>query len=844
MKRLATAAALAWLVLSASCPPARAAQEGEGAKEESFAEALAGTETLSGLLSLHLDRAKGRLLLELPAEAREGGVIAELLYIEGLATGLGSNPVGLDRGQLGPTRVVRLRTMGGRLLIEEENLGYRALTASEDERRSARESFATSVLWAGRILARADDGRAVVDFTPFVVRDAHDVVARLKSAGQGPFTLDPERSVLDADAVLVFPDNVELEALLTYAGSEPGSEVRATAPTGSAVSLVQHHSLVRLPEPGYRTRDLDPRMGSFGIHFLDYAAALDAPLDRRWIARHRLEKTDPGAAVSTVTEPIVYYVDRGAPEEVRAALIEGASWWAEAFEAAGFRDAFRVELLPAGAHPLDVRYNVIQWVHRATRGWSYGGGIVDPRTGEVVKGHVTLGSLRVRQDRRIFEGLLGADGSGSGAPDDPVVLSLARIRQLSAHEVGHTLGFTHNFAASTYGRGSVMDYPAPWVLPAVDGGLDVSRAYATGVGEWDILATRWAYGEPPSGQGEAEYLDGIVREGLSRGLVFLTDEDARPAGAADPRASLWDNGEDPVAQLELDLEVRRRALAAFGPHNVPAGDPLATLDEVLATVYFRHRYQLEAAQKVIGGLRYGYALRGDDQGPVEILDGVRQRRALEVILGLLAPAELDLPDELIGWLHPRPSGWGPTPEQIRGGAAPAFDPLGAARTAADLVISGLLVPERALRLVDQHRRDPSLPGLTEVLDALRARAFPTAGEPDARSAELARAVREVAMARLVALAESPSAAPAVRARAADALLRIRGWATSVGVSLDREEAAHRRWLDAEIERHLQRRRDASPPPDAPEAPPGQPIGAGQASDIFDLAGCSFASGAD
>ncbi len=846
MHRLAIAhlATILLVGLVVGTPAPVRSSEGDAAEAPSFDAALEGTEALSGLLTLHLDRKKGRVLLELPAATGDSGEIARLLYVEGLVSGLGSNPVGLDRGQLGDSRLVRLRRLGGRLLVEQENTRFRALTDREDERRAARESFATSVLWAGKILAEAEDGRALVEITPFVVRDAHDIPARLEAAEQGSFSLDPERSVLQAEGCKVFPDNVELEAVLTYAGSKPGSEVRGTAPEPSAITLVQHHSLVRLPDPGYRPRELDPHMASFGIAFQDYAAPLDAPLARRWISRHRLDKVDPGAEHSAVVEPIVYYVDRGAPEEVRQALIDGASWWAEAFAAAGYEDAYRVELLPEGADPLDVRYNVIQWVHRETRGWSYGGGVIDPRTGEIIKGHVILGSLRVRQDRRIFEGLLGADGSGSGSPDDPVRLSLARIRQLAAHEVGHTLGFAHNFAASVYGRESVMDYPAPWVLPADDGGLDVSSAYDVGMGEWDLLSVRWAYGEPAAGTPEQEYLQALVQEGLDRGLVYLTDEDARPAGAADPRASLWDNGSDPVDQLELDLEVRRRALAAFGPGNVPAGEALSMLDEVLATVYFRHRYQLEAAQKVVGGLRYAYAVRGDGQGPVEMLDAGRQRRAVRVILSLLEPEELDIPEDVLGWLHPRPFGRSTNREQIRGGAKPAFDALGAARTAADLAVGGLLVPERALRLVDQHRRDPALPGLGEVVDSLVDKAFPEEPPASPRHVELRRAVQEVVTARLIGLAEDPQAAPIVRALASDGARRVLAEASGGdGVfGSDRGEAAHRAWLAREIERHLERQREAAPPTGAPETPPGQPIGGFGGGAWLDLGSCSMDPG--
>ncbi|HKQ58632.1 MAG TPA: zinc-dependent metalloprotease, partial [Candidatus Eisenbacteria bacterium] len=567
---------------------------------DAFAAKTKGATRRDGLFATWLDAKGGRLLVELPAPSGPRNVSASFLYIEGILTGLGSNPVGLDRGQLGDTRVVEFRRVGARVLLEQPNLRYRARSSDSSEVRAVRESFATSVLWGGEIAAEAADGRLLVDLTPFLVRDAHGAVASLKAAGQGGFSLDRDRSALDPSACLSFPDNLEFEALLTFAGDEPGREVRATAPTPQAITLVQHHSFVRLPDGGYTPRRWDPRSGSFEVMFADYAQPIAADLDIRWLVRHRLEKTDPSAERSRVKEPIVYYVDPGTPEPIRSALLEGASWWAKAFEAAGFIDAYQVKLLPAGAHPLDVRYNVIQWVHRATRGWSYGGGVIDPRTGEMIKGHVSLGSLRVRQDRMIFEGLAGVEKSGSGAADDPVQMSLARIRQLSAHEVGHTLGFSHNFAASSYaGRASVMDYPAPLVGVRADSSLDFSGVYATGAGAWDLQLVRYAYTQFPPGVDERAGLEAILAENRARGYLYLSDGDTRPAGAAHPLAAMWDNGDDPVAELRKALEVRRIALRRFGEGNITAGTPLSTLGAVLVPLYFHHRYQLEAAAKSI-----------------------------------------------------------------------------------------------------------------------------------------------------------------------------------------------------------------------------------------------------
>ncbi len=769
-------------------------------------------ESGDALLPVLLDETSGTAKLTLPAPDGEG-VHGTFLLVEGIETGLGANDVGLDRGAMGGAKLVRFRSVGGKVLLEELNTSFRAEQGSPEEKAAAAQSFATSVLWGTDKAERGAGGSVTVDFTSFLVRDAHGIAGTLARTGQGSYSLDPARSALDVVRCRAFPRNLEFAAVLTFKGSKPGSEARATAPEGGSITFVQRQGLLALPDAGYERRRFDPRMGAFGVSFIDYSTGLAEPTTQRLAVRHRIQR-DPRTGKPA---PIVYYVDRAAPEPVRGALVEGASWWAQAFEAAGYPDLFRVEVAPPGLDPLDTRFNVIQWVHRSTRGWSYGNAVSDPRTGEILKGHVSLGSLRVRQDRLLFEGLLGVSKTGSGAADDPVELSLARIRQLAAHEVGHTLGLSHNFAASVADRASVMDYPAPRVRPDGKGGLDVSDAYEVGIGAWDKHAIRMLYEGLPAGESAERFHDRLSAEVRRKGILYLTDQDARSAGAAHPLANLWDDGSNPVDGLENAMAVRETALAGFGTGALAQGRPLAELEEVFVPVYLHHRFQLDAAIKMVGGVIFEHGTNVPGAKGAAAVPDSEQRRALGVLQGVLSAESLGVPKAIASMLLPRPPGYGRSRETFDRRAGDAFDPLGAADVIARQVARGLSNPERLMRVFLQSS-EPGALTVGEVAQALLDSGVILPG--DVGEAKALRGVVLTASAEeLMGTAGRGGTPREVR----DALVLALRTNLETGRFRSHED------LEREVTAFLARPVEAQGTGQSagPEAPPGSPIGAGR-----------------
>jgi hypothetical protein len=646
----------------------------------------------------------------------------EFLYVNSLASGIGSNDIGVDRGQLGSERLVYFKKTGNKLLLIQPNLKYRANTDNALERKSIEQAFAKSVLFGFKILS-GEDGDYIIDFTPFLMEDAHGVSNRLKGSKEGTYKIDASKSALALERTKSFPENVEFEALLTFKGQPTGRNLRSVTPTASLVSVVQHHSFIKLPDDNYKPRVFDTRSGAISIAFMDYATPIQENIRKQVITRHRLEKKNPNAAISEAKEPIIYYLDPGTPEPVRSALLEGASWWNQAYEAIGFKDAFQVKLLPEDADPMDCRYNVIQWVHRSTRGWSYGASVVDPRTGEIIKGHVSLGSLRIRQDFMIAQALMNQPYAENDANYQPMLdMALARIRQLSAHEVGHTIGFTHNFAASTNNRASVMDYPHP-LIELKKGKIDFSNAYAKGIGEWDKVTVAYSYSQFDDEVIEKEALHTILKKAQDDGLRFITDADARAAGGAHVLAHLWDNGKTPAEELEAVLKLRKQAIQNFSKDNIKTYEPYSVLEDVFVPLYFYHRYQVEAASKVIGGLDYNYAVKGDGQFTSKSVDVATQKTTLDAILKTVSAETLAIPKDKLSLFPPRAFGYNRSRESFKGKTGVAFDPFSAANTASDGLLYFLLNPQRANRLILQKSLDEKQLALEDVFNAVIAASF-------------------------------------------------------------------------------------------------------------------------
>ncbi|KEO72350.1 zinc-dependent metalloprotease [Anditalea andensis] len=712
-----------------------------------------GKKHLEGYISVHTHEEKGKIFLEI------SDLDKEFLYVNALVAGVGSNDLGLDRGQLGNTRVVEFRKAGNKILLVEKNMNYRAISDNEDEVRSVQDAFAESVLW-GFEITESKGGKHMVDATSFYLQDAHQIAEKLTKAKQGSYKLEASRSAIHYPMTKNFPKNTEVEAIITVVGSPTGRHISSVTPSAESVTVRQRHSFIELPDDNYKPRAFDPRAGYFSISYMDYATPISEPIMKRFISRHRLEKKNPELELSEAVKPIIYYLDRGTPEPIRSALIEGGNWWKDAFESAGYKNAFRVELLPEGSDPMDVRYNVIQWVHRSTRGWSYGASVRDPRTGEIIKGHVSLGSLRVRQDYLIAQGLLQPYGEGKEYDSTMLKMSLDRLRQLSAHEIGHTIGLAHNYSASP-NMSSVMDYPYPNIQLTAKGDIDLSNAYDQHIGEWDKWAIKYGYVHFENEQDEKIGLKKILEETYDEGFEFISDRDARSPGGSHPRAHLWDNHALPQQELLRLLKIRNSRLKTFGMNAIPEGTPLATLEEVLVPLYLMHRYQLEATSKLIGGVDYRYKIKGDNQAEQQTVSAEQQKQALDAILTSIQPIHLELPSDISALIHPRPLGYN-AQETFSSRNGLNFDPLAPAENLVNMTLDLLFEPSRVNRLHQQALLDKALPSYNWMLEELISKISKTDNKAGWHQ-EIQMMSERILIEKMISLSKNPDVSSTVRA---------------------------------------------------------------------------------
>ena len=743
-----------------------------------------------GFVPFFLDEEKGKIYLEIPFLDKE------LLYVNALTAGVGSNDIGLDRGQLGDTRVVEFRKTGNKILMVHKNYGFRAYTDNASEAKSIRDAFAESALW-GFEITKSENGKHYIDATNFFLQDAHGVSESLGRAKQGSYRVDASRSGLYYPTTKNFPKNTEVEATVTLTGTGAGAYLSSVTPTPEAVTVRMRHSFIELPEL-YSTRIFDPRAGYFFISYQDYTTPIDQPLVKRFISRHRLEKKDPNAKVSEVVEPIVYYLDRGTQEPVASALIEGGNWWAQAFEAAGFKNAFRVELAPEGLDLMDVRYNVIQWIHRSTRGWSYGSSIRDPRTGEILKGQVSLGSLRVRQDYLIAQGLIQPFEEGKGVDPRLMEMALTRLKQLSAHEIGHTIGLAHSYATSANSRSSVMDYPHPLVTQDEKGNLDFSSSYDLGIGDWDKWAITYGYGTPAPGQSEEAFLEQTLLDTYKAGHEFITDSDSRNPSGVHPRSHLWDNGASASAELIRLLKLRENRMKTFGLNAIKSGEPQAILEEVFVPLFLMHRYQLEATSKLIGGVDYTYKIKGDNQPQQKWISSKDQNDALNALLMTLSPSNLEVPPHILALIPPRPYGYNRNRETFPSRTGPIFDPISPAENVVDATFYFLLETGRVNRIYLQNLQDKSLPGLEQIFSKINAQVFLNS-LPTGLQGEIKLMTEAKYIDYLIKLSKNANASQTVRALTRKHLSQLAKSPSSTSPLLQ----AHREYLSQKITAYLQ-----------------------------------------
>ena len=795
-----------------------------------IADRVGGAQRADGFLPFYWDTSRGRVLIEIPAFGED------ILYYVSAASGAGSVELPFDRGIL-TSGVIRFERSGPRVLVVQQNLDYRAVGGSPAQIENVRDSFASSVL-AGLPVEAEEGGKVLADATPLFMRDAANVEGRLRSANQGAFRFDAGRSAFYPPRMKAFPQNTEIETVATFAADAPGMLVNNVTPDGRSFTLRIHHSFLKAPE-GYRPRPADPRIGVSGVTFRDYARPFNEGTEVSWVTRWRLEKANPGAAMSEPRTPIVFYLDLGIPEPVRTAMREGALLWNRAFEAAGFRNAVQVKDPTPDMDPMDIRYAWILWINRDERGFSSGGTYRDPRTGEILGSKTRMDSHRIRTIGNYWESYSpttdGGDDCGMFLPVPDYLLQmttqpaampaaeremvLLRQRLLTAHELGHVMGFGHNFSSSLNNRASVMEYPTPRVK-VVGNNLDLSETFNGATGEYDAFMTRYAYTEFPP-EKEKEGLEAIIKEMRTKGILYVP--------STDPRWSWYDDRATPSEYLRETMAARKIMLDRYGPGILRTGEPIGDLRDMrLWMTYLHHRWAIEAGVRYIGGMFHNIVVKGEELRPTEIVPASTQRDILALLLSAVEPANLSLPETLLVQLTPTP---GTNLEDLSSDAA--FDHLKAARILSAMVLEPLLEADRATRLIGLSDRQAGALTLPEVVQQMLAVTWKAPRDTDPKHRSLRRVTQRVALDSMMILGGSDDASPEARAYILDQLV-VLGRELANRADNDEVTAAHYRQSARDITRYLENPK-ANAPRSASAAwggrprsrfplPPGPPLG--------------------